>query len=238
MATNSDKAWIGLSDVMSVLMMVFLFIAIVFMLKVEDEQQQLQTQHAAMKSVAEEYDDMRSGLHDELQTALGGKLKQWQASILPNGGIRFNHPDVYFATGESELNDEFKRTLRAFFPQYLKTLKESQWAESISEIRIEGHTSSDWRGSGEEDKYIANARLAQARALAVLKYVYQLDEVQSERAWLERVLRANGLAYAQPVLTNGIEDATQSRRVEFHAITHSETHLHNILQLSKNTLPF
>lgn len=229
----TEKAWISLSDVMSVLMMIFLFIAIVFMLKVEEEQQQLQAQHSAVRSVAAAYDEARNGLHETLQTTLANDLPQWDAMILPNGGIRFRHPDVLFAVGESALSAQFRERLRAFFPRYVRALRESAWAEAVSEIRIEGHTSSDWHGERDDDKYIANAQLAGARAQAVLAYVYQLPAVASERAWLERVLRANGLAYARPVLVGGVEDAQQSRRVEFHAIIDSAAHLANILRLTQ-----
>ncbi|MCH9705273.1 MAG: OmpA family protein [Proteobacteria bacterium] len=229
----SGKEWISVSDLMSVLMMVFLFIAILFMLQVQSEQQEVEQQHQAMAAVATSYDVARNGLHRELNTAFGDKLARWNAEILADGTMRFNHPQALFNVGSSELNDDFRQTLDDFFPRYVAVLSSEEWRDEISEIRIEGHTSSDWSGSlpdNEEDKYIRNAKLSQERAFAVLEYVYQLPAEQQRRMWLRQVLRATGASYAEPVLVEGEEDATRSRRVEFHAMPRADEKIYDILR--------
>lgn len=229
---SSEKEWISVSDLMSVLMMVFLFIAILFMLKVQDDQQTLETQHEAMSAVAKSYDASRNALHDALQEAFSDKLEAWNAEILADGTLRFSDPRALFAVGSSDLNDDFKKVLEDFFPRYVAVLSAPEWREEISEIRIEGHTSSDWSGIGgsEESRYINNAKLSQDRAYAVLEYVYQLPAEQERRLWLRQVLRATGASYAQPVLTDGVEDAAKSRRVEFHAIPRADEKIYDILR--------
>ena len=228
---SAEKEWISVSDLMSVLMMVFLFIAILFMLKVQDDQQVMQKQHNAMSAVAKSYDASRTALHDQLQDAFNDKLGQWNAEILADGAMRFNHPHALFPVGSSDLSDDFKRTLEDFFPRYIAVLSSPQWRDDIREIRIEGHTSSDWGGSGgEEARYMENAKLSQARAHAVLEYVYQLPAEQERRLWLRQVLRATGASYAKPVLVDGAEDEAQSRRVEFHAIPRADEKIYDILR--------
>ena len=231
---TNDKEWIGISDLMSVLMLIFLFIAILFMLKIEDEQKTLAEQHQAMSAAAAAYDDTRRGLYTRLSNALTPRLKNWNALLLPDGTLRFNHPDTLFKVGSSELSDEFRRTLADFFPLYLAVLADDNRLGDIREIRIEGHTSSDWGSSdisgGEEARYIRNAALSQARAYAVLEYVYQLPAVAARRGWLRQVLRATGASYARPIVTaDGKEDAQQSRRVEFHAMLKADDTLDEIL---------
>lgn len=230
----SEREWIGVSDLMSVLMMVFLFIAILFMLRVESDSQQMEQQHAAMKTIAEAYDETRHGLHDALQRAFDGDLRGWGAEILPDGTMRFNRPDALFAVGSSALSGEFKTTLRKFFPRYVAVLSSREWRDDIGEIRIEGHTSSDWRGAeGGAETFIQNAKLSQARAFAVLEYAYQLPTVAEERMWLRDVLRATGVSFSRPVLENGAENQQRSRRVEFHAVTKAGEKIIDILQQSK-----
>ena len=48
-----------------------------------------------------------------------------------------------FSQSTFELNDRFKIIINSFFPRYIKVL--SKFGSLISEIRIEGHTSSEWK---------------------------------------------------------------------------------------------
>ena len=233
----SDKEWISISDLMSVLMMVFLFIAILFMLKVQDDSRQLESQHEAMTAVAEAYDDTKNALQEELRATFADDLQRWDAAVLADGTVRFNHPQALFAVGRSELSGRFKAVLENFFPRYIAVLSSPRWRDEIEEIRIEGHTSSDWGGAGNsEQRYIRNAQLSQERAFAVLHYAYLLPTVAENRLWLRALLRANGVSNAKPVLVDGVEDAQQSRRVEFSAKTRAADKIYDILQHSRDNL--
>ena len=118
-------------------------------------------------------------------------------------------------------------------PRYLAVLSSQEWRDEISEIRIIGHTSSAWGGSGiidnEETRYIRNAKLSQERSYEVLEYIYTLPMDPEQRTWLRKVLRATGASYAEPVLINGAEDEEKSRRVEFHAIRRADEKIYDIL---------
>ena len=96
--------------------------------------------------------------------------------------------------------------------------------DEISEIRIEGHTSSEWEGqTAGDEKYINNAELSQKRSYQVLNYVYLLPAIEPHRKWLRPLFSAAGLSYSQPVLDkSGKVDEERSRRVEFHAKTRAE----------------
>jgi outer membrane protein OmpA-like peptidoglycan-associated protein len=134
-----------------------------------------------------------------------------------------------FQLGKSTLQPKFEAILDDFFPRYVNILQ--GYSDDIEAIRIEGHTSSDWYNA--EDvviRYLNNVELSQQRALSTLKYCYQLDAVKDKREWLQEMLRANGLSFAQRMFNaDGSENAEKSRRVEFKIVTKAEEKLHRIL---------
>ncbi len=224
---QTNKEWISIADMMSGLMMVFLFIAIAFMLQVEQEKQ-------AMKEIALTYEKAKKELYQDLLTEFEGDLQKWDAEILKDTTVRFKEPDILFDQGSSKIKPKFQRILDNFFPRYLKILAQQKFKDEIEEIRIEGHTSSiGKRNSSVEESYLYNAQLSQSRSLEVLKYCYQITSIRKHRDWLMKVLRASGLSFSQRILkTNGAEDFERSRRVEFRAITKTEDKIYTILEKS------
>ena len=149
--------------------------------------------------------------------------------------IRFTEPEVLFAPGSSELKPEFREILSDFFPRYVRILTSAKYKGSINEVRIEGHTSSDWSSvTTPEDAYFRNMELSQARTRSTLIYALSLPEVDGQRDWLRRNLTANGLSSSHPIAdASGDEDAARSRRVEFKVRTDAETRMAKILEVSK-----
>lgn len=229
---NSERQWIGIADLMSVLMIVFLFIAIVFMLKVQEEHAEINAKNQAVQAIVMEYQNTQENIRAQLEDNFRHHLHSWNASILSDGAIRFSRPQSLFTVGSSELTPQFKQDLAHFFPSYIALLANSEWRDDIDEIRIEGHTSSDWQGGSNNpnQQYIFNARLSQERAFAVLEFVYNLPAVQPHQAWLKKVLRATGASHSKPALINGVEDKTRSRRVEFSTRIKSEDKLNDIIE--------
>jgi outer membrane protein OmpA-like peptidoglycan-associated protein len=132
--------------------------------------------------------------------------------------------------GDAEVKEKFKVILDDFFPRYIKVLK--QYQLDIEEIRIEGHTSSEWsKNSITDDRtYFLNMALSQNRTRATLEYCLMLPQIASDRSWIKQILTANGLSSSKPILVNGSEDTVHSRRVEFKVKTNSETQILKILQ--------
>ena len=180
------------------------------------------------------YGDSREALSDELNAEFADDFEKWDAEILADGAVRFRRPESLFAVGESALSKKFKSILADFFPRYVAVLSSAELRDEISEIRIEGHTSSEWEGqTAGDEKYINNAELSQKRSYQVLNYVYLLPAIEPHRKWLRPLFSAAGLSYSQPVLDkSGKVDEERSRRVEFHAKTRAEEKIHAILQQS------
>lgn len=226
---SQEAHWIPLSDLMTGLMVIFLLIAVMYMLKVEADADRI-------RNVAIVYNQIRNSLYDDLNREFQIDLPRWKAQLIRSDlTIRFTEPEVLFATGSAELKPEFKAILADFFPRYVRIMTSPRYRSSITELRIEGHTSSDWTGqTSPEDAYFHNMELSQARTRSTLSYVLSLPAVNEHRPWLVRFLTANGLSSSRPILdANRHEDAQRSRRVEFRVRTDAETRIANILEASR-----
>lgn len=226
---DSGKNWQSISDMMSALMMIFLFISVLYML-------QTQIETSKMTEVAKTFKKTEQNLHEDLQFEFEADLREWSASLEEDNTVRFYAPDVLFKPGSSEISQEFKEILQDFFPRYIEILTDDKFKNEIHEIRIEGHTSSEWGGAKSfEARYLANLNLSQQRSFEVLKYCFAIPKDSKQKEWLKGVLRANGLSFAQPILTkNGIEDKIRSRRVEFKAVVKSKERIQEILDVSND----
>ncbi len=221
---QTNKEWISISDMMAGLMMVFLFIAIVFMQKINKDK-------SAMIEIANTYADIKIKLNRALHKEFDKDLVKWGAQILTDNTIRFKEPEVLFERSSSQIREKFKIILNDFFPRYLKVLTSKTFKKDIVELRVEGHTSSLWqKGSSIQVAYLNNARLSQNRAFSVLSYLFSLPSVVKHEQWLIKVFRANGLAFAKRIMENKIENLKKSRRVEFRVITNTEDRIEQILE--------
>ncbi len=223
-----DDDWISISDLMAVLMIIFLFIAIVYMKEVLKEAKQFQLLE----------DEIYSALYEEFEE----DLASWNASIDKEKLIiSFSEPRVFFDSGQFELKPRFKEILNDFFPRYLGVLR--SFKDNIDEIRIEGHTSTKWlKAENEKDAYFLNMELSQARTRNVLQYCLTLDETiwggmqrLIDELWARPLLTANGLSSSQLILDdNGQEDEIKSQRVVFRVKADSGETLRKLLLMNEN----
>ena len=223
---DTEEHWISISDMMAGLMVIFLFIAISYMLHVKEETDKI-------KAIAVAYIQMQLDLYDDLDAEFKEDLKRWNADLDDKTlTIRFKEPDVLFEPGSMDVRLKFEKILDNFFPRYIKILRQPKYKNEIAEIRIEGHTSSEWKeDTSPEEAYIENMKLSQGRTRSVLKYVLQtIGESQEIRDWLKLHLTANGLSSSKLIAPNGIENKKESRRVEFRVRTKSEERIVNIIE--------
>lgn len=215
--THQDSYWMSISDLMSALMIIFLFVAIAFMIQIQQQQQQ-------MTEIIVEYKQIKSEIYQALYEEFKEDFKYWDADIDKKTlSIRFQEPDILFASGSSEINPKFKSILNDFFPRYISILSKEKYKKVIQEIRIEGHTSSQWYGqNGTPDAYFKNMELSQARTRSVLEYTITLPSVKNEYNWMIEKITANGLSYSQRIMENGTENPIKSRRVEFRIRTNAD----------------
>jgi outer membrane protein OmpA-like peptidoglycan-associated protein len=219
-----ESHWLSVSDLMAGLMVVFLFIAVALMRNAIIERNQI-------KDVAIAYQENQLAIYDALNDEFSEDLKRWDATIDPNSlTFIFNSPDILFKAGEIELNAQYMLLLKDFFPRYMDVL--SPFKESISEVRIEGHTSSIWNGhTTDTDAYFFNMKLSQGRTRSVLGYIYGLDEVAAQKSWINKHIAAVGYSSSKRIVdANGNEDRARSRRVTFRVITNADIKIKQILE--------
>ncbi|MBE6321531.1 MAG: OmpA family protein [Bacteroidales bacterium] len=220
----------SVSDLMTGLMVIFLFIAISYIRKVQENQ-----------TVLTDYVETKTQLHDKLVKEFEGDTSRWQMTIGKDLSMRFNNPQVLFAPGSSDLTTEFKQILDEFLPRYFDILLNDSLRSEIVEIRVEGHTDDVPYPQLDSDPYIANVILSQRRSLSVLQYFRSMPDFEmyseEEKKLLEYWFTANGLSYGKSVDNDGnytiksnkAIDKDRSRRVEFRIVTSGEDVLENFV---------
>lgn len=223
---NDDESqWLPISDLMSVLMMVFLLIAVSYMLKVYQEKEKIE-------EVAIAYNKLQNELYDDISNEFNEDLKKWNAEIDKTTlSVRFKAPEILFSIGSSDIKNDFKVILNDFFPRFTEILYSAKYKDEIEEIRIEGHTSSYWSEKTSTDNaYIFNMELSQNRTRNVLKYLLSVENEVSKNEWLKQNVTANGLSSSKLIYdSNGVENRELSRRVEFRVKTNAEKRIAKIL---------
>lgn len=222
--SNPDQ-WLPVSDMMSGLMMVFLFIAIVYMITVTKEKDKI-------KEIAVTYNKLQKDLYNDLNNEFRNDLKRWNAEIDSNTiSVRFKSPEILFEIGEASLKPEFKKILADFFPRYLSIITNSKYKKDIEEVRIEGHTSSEGKpGQTQIESYLYNMGLSQERSRNTLSYLINNHVSADLMDWAIKRITSNGLSFSKLIPNGtGYEDKTRSRRVEFRVKTNAEEQIAKIL---------
>ena len=221
---ENEEQWISIADVMSVSMMIFMFLTVIFMVTVQADKE-------SIEEIAVTYNRLQDSLYEDLKHEFKDDLPKWSAEIHRETlSITFREPEVLFEQAEAVLKEKFQNILSDFFPRYVKILTSRKYKTDIEEVRIEGHTSSEWATfTNPKTAYFNNMALSQQRTRAVLEYVLNLTEVSRDFAWLKQRLTANGLSSSKPVLEDGRENKEKSRRVEFRVRTNAEKRIVQIL---------
>lgn len=137
---EEDEA-LSIADLMSGLMVVFMFIAIVFLYPLIKAKEDAESERARVRDIVVAFRDVEDRLAAMLEQEFRDDMRRWNAEFdRPTLTIRFRAPEVLFAAGERQLTPVFRRLLSDFLPRYTAILWEFQ--QDIEEIRIEGHTSS------------------------------------------------------------------------------------------------
>jgi outer membrane protein OmpA-like peptidoglycan-associated protein len=162
-----------------------------------------------IKKVAVAYQVLQTDLYLELWEEFKADLPSWKAVIEKETlSIRFEEPEVLFGIGSSELSEKFQIILNDFFPRYVSIISSDKYRNNIEEIRIEGHTSSEWNGEPEEmEAYFHNMCLSQNRTRSVLKHCFGLIQEPHILTWSRQHVTANGLSSSHLIRSNeGVED--------------------------------
>ena len=229
MSKNKFKdPWISISDMMTGLMMIFLFITVSYTSILKSESEEVIEKQDSIEEIVLQLIDRRSEIADDLHEEFDDDLDNWNASIDDESlSFRFESPDVLFGAGDASISPIFEEILVDFWPRYLQIL--NNHSQFIDEIKIEGHTSSEWRGNiSREESYFKNMKLSQDRARNVVEYCF-INTPEKLKEWSISTITANGFSFSRLKYDeSGNEDAEKSRRVEFTILIDAEKSLEKI----------
>ena len=226
---RAEDHWLSVSDLMTGLMVIFLFIAVSYMMNVRADRKRIIDIAQAFQDLhAELFKDLQAEFKDDLDKNKWGEVELVKDTLT----VRFKEPEVLFERGSAVIRPRFKDILDDFFPRYVSVLLREKYRENIEEVRIEGHTSSEWGPHVSlQESYFLNMALSQERTRSVLQYVLGLRDarIAEHLDWLRRYVTANGLSFSKRIEENGVENKQASRRVEFRVRTHAERQMRKIL---------
>ena len=204
---DEQESWISVSDLMAGLMMVFLFIAIIY---AKDADKRA----TAVTEVVTEWQQLEEDIYNALKNEFGKDLEKWNAEIEKDTlTVRFLAPEILFESGSDVLKPQFKDILSDSMPRYIVLLV-TNFVDDISEVRIEGHTSSEWNQEPEKTAFIKNMDLSRKDPFSI-GYSFSLKELDGFDVWMRKTMSANGLSSAKLIMKENLEDKKRSRRVEF-----------------------
>ena len=227
MKKKFETPWANISDLMSALMMVFLLISVVYGAQMKQQSEQLEVRSQKISGITESYSDNRSQIYKTLDDKFSSRFEEWGAILDKDTlTLRFNDPALLFEPGSSQLTLRFQEILSEFWVEYTDIL--ALYSDDIREVRIEGHTSSEWSNVDLATSYFNNMRLSQQRTRTTLEYCYYLTPIDKQE-WVRSYVTANGMSFSRPtLLPSGQEDPVASRRVEFTIIVDSRSTLEEI----------
>jgi outer membrane protein OmpA-like peptidoglycan-associated protein len=259
---DTENHWTSISDMMSGLMVIFLFIAISLINvereekeqikdskekivkekeEIEKEKEELTSDKRKIQEIVINYQRVKNLLYEELYEEFKDDLPKWGAEIDKETlTVEFGNKttdeirSIYFSPNSAVIKPEFKKVLDDFFFRYLTIIYKDEFRENIEELRIEGHTSSEWSKLMDPmEAYFRNMQLSQERTKTVMRYCIDKITDPKQKEWSIRYLTAIGFSSSQLRMSNGVEDKIKSRRVTFCTKTKAEERIVEILEEMK-----
>lgn len=229
---NQDKEenWISISDLMTGLMVIFLFIAVAYIyesqkkqvdlalitkrlgvdnedinqaiLEVEAITTALRTNRDSINQIIAEFRDSKRTIYLALESAFQKDFRQWGAEIDSTTlTIRFNGEQTKFAPSSDRIPKGFRNVLDQFIPKYLDIVTDKKFADDIVEIKIEGHAAQS------SQSFTTIFKGSQTRARNVLLYLRDHpafenlpEQVQADLGFK---LTATGMGYSRMIDDRG-----------------------------------
>ena len=222
--SNNESNWISFSDIMTGLMVIFMFIAISYMIEADKKVSPLR-----------KLSDFREDLYDTLNAEFKEDFNIWGVDLEEDLTMKFTKLGGLFDDDKAVIKDTFKENLDTFVPRYFEILLRTNYREYIAEIRIEGHTNRHGNFDTEDENYMYNLKLSQERSAEVLSYIRNMDYYKgldsNEKNLLRFWLTANGFSYGRTLddqkrltfIYDSRVDDELSKRVEFRVVTASES---------------
>lgn len=229
---SNDSNWMPFSDIMTGLMVIFMFIAISYIYEVQKREDEI-------NKIIEDYKKTQLKIYNELDSTFTDRFKEYNLVVNPDLSIQITDANalfpVQFYNQEINLTKKFETFLDEFTPLFFSIILKDEYREAISEIRVEGHTAIQTpEKEFERNYYQKMLTLSQKRSNKVLEYMMnhtfysKLNSI--DRALLRFIITSNGLAFGKALDSDGQFkfysnkkiDTKKSMRVEFRIITNNQ----------------
>jgi outer membrane protein OmpA-like peptidoglycan-associated protein len=237
-----DSPWMSVSDIMTGLMVIFLFIAVAYIRETKEQNYvleqmstSLRTKQDSISQIMAQFRDNRLAIYRRIEEEFSDDFATWGAEVDSTTlTVRFNGEATKFQAGRDYVPGGFKQVLDKFIPRYLAIVTDEAFKDDIQEIKIEGHAFQSGQG------YSTILAGSQNRARNVLLYLRGHDSfdklpkaAQDELAFK---LTTTGMGYARMIDDEGqfiqLSDKPAckscSRRVEFTIVTATERILEKV----------
>lgn len=201
--SSENVFWVTMSDLLLGLVVVFL-VLFVFAITgfTQNKVNEKETQYQVTEKIAQEL--QKNNIKVDVDKF--------------SGTIKISDLEL-FELNSWELSPKGKTFMSKFVPVYLDSvMKDKSVRDKVSQIVIEGHTDSQtFAGAkSKEEQYYKNMDLSLKRASSVAQYIVYSDYKgkNSYEKDLFKLFVVAGKGPAEPVLVNGKEDYSKSRRVE------------------------
>ena len=197
--------WITMTDLLLGLAVIFIVLFVLAMTgftQAKLQEQQLKSEVA--KDLAQELNAKNINAQIDLST---GAVKLSDLQLIELGSY--------------QLSEDGKAFLNKFIPIYLNAVYSNpKIADKVVNIVIQGHTDSQsFAGVSSKDlQFVKNMELSTQRANEVAKYIFYTPYNKAYSAKLHKMLIVEGKSFSQPVMVNGKEDYSKSRRVELQLV--------------------
>lgn len=136
------------------------------------------------------------------------------ASLAPHGDITF---DFNYAVGSHTVDEATQKALEAFAKLFLDTLQDPKWFAFISQIYLNGLSSSEWNNHAQEHAYIENASLGHKRAMTLLNIMLKSADSKAKETVLFKNMSTNSHSSNGAIKNDqGLENFAKSRRNTIH----------------------
>ncbi|OHX64510.1 hypothetical protein [Flammeovirga pacifica] len=229
---SNDSNWVSFSDIMTGLMVIFMFIAISYINEVQKREQEINV-------IIEDYKKVQQSLYVTLDSTFTNRFSKYNLVVNPDLSIQITDASSLFPSQrydqKVELTMEFNKFLKEFTPLFYNVVLDPKYIDNISEIRIEGHTGIREKSYEFDQEYYEKMLvLSQKRSNKVLNTMmhqpYYTNLSDQNKSRLRFITTSNGLAYGKALDQEGdfkFEsgndiDRKKSMRVEFRIITNSQ----------------
>lgn len=201
---QQDYYWPSFTDMMSMIVLVMLFIAIIAFV------QAIYTAYdqAEMKQELQQAADIKKHISDLIEKRLEENVGKDKVIRGPNNTISIEG-DILFDSGSAVVSEEGKRVLASLGEGIQTILEDPELNQYLYIILIEGHTDS---------VPFDNWSLSTDRAVSVVKYMLEANPTLAKNDFAQ-YLAATGYSEFKPVVdTPAGEPNSQNRRISFQII--------------------